>query len=288
MRNQNTLREPVSFQGKGLFSNEFSEIVVRPASANTGIVFRRKEINIPAKSGFILDESVHATSVSKDNICVRGIEHLLSALYGCRIDNALIEVVKGYEIPFMDGKASEVFSNSFINSGICSLNTTIQFIKIQETFLYSSKESWAVLSPSPHLRLTATVHIEFPSPIGSQLYCFDHINRSFYTKEIAWARSFLRYGNDKKWQDGRTHWQLAKDQLPLLPDDPNSSPILCYNKTGWITQPRHKTEPIRHKLLDLIGDLALIGKSLFGNLVVHYPGHVFNCKLANVIDRNLA
>jgi hypothetical protein len=102
-------------------------------------------------------------------------------------------------------------------------------------------------------------------------------------KRLSWASTFLRNEVSKVWPDGRTHWQVARDDSPLLPTDPAKSPILCYDKGQWIVGPLTPDEPARHKVLDLIGDISLLGSRIWGQLFVHYPGHKFNCQMIKYV-----
>lgn len=273
---QHTLKKPIIINGLSLDTGEKSKIEIAPASVNNGILFVLDGVSIPASlEDFQEEEKRKSTTLSAGSKRIRGVEHLLSALYGMFVDNAVV-FIHGDGIP-------EIVDNEFINyasllldAGMDEQESKSNAVEIFNELYVSRDESWAILKPLSEPSLVITVEIEFPMPIGRSELTFKHSSPQHYYEEISWARTFLRSDVNKKWENGKSTWQIMRERIPLLPSDPSDSPILCFSDERWITKLRKPDEPVRHKILDLIGDLSLLGCRIIGQIQIHFPGHEFN------------
>ena len=276
---QTTLTEKIYFSGKGLFTAEDCRATIHPSLPDTGIVFIKDGCYIPATSDYLVSEDVHTTSLSWNGIAIRSVEHLLSALFGSKVDNAFIEI-EGPEVPFFSADLFTDLTTKIANITADIPGNYVRPLHFSKVITYASKHSYAKYLPASCSNLKVKVFISYPQPIGKDTYFFAHDSSKSYCNEIAGARSFLRKGIECEYSDGKNHWQHAANQCKLLPLNPFASPVLCHKYGQWVVSPVDSTEPVRHKVLDLIGDLALIGTRLYGELHVMYPGHRFNQSFA--------
>lgn len=288
MRKQVTINNKIEIRGISAYSGEDARIVIDRAKVDTGIEFVYRGNTIKANINNLASEKNHTTSLAIDGIKIQTIEHLLSALRGLQIDNVRIVLYGDGQVPVIQGTALDYVA-PLMGAGLMTQTKRIDPIEIPSEIRFSKGDSWAVLKPQMsdyHFRdcLTLTVEIEFPEPIGEQRYTFA-LGFDDYIGDLVWARSFIRSDISKVWPDGETTWEKARETIGMLPDDPRFSDVICFDKGKWVTPIYTPNEPARHKMVDLIGDLALAGKPIVGEIFVHYPGHKFNCQLAKeVID----
>lgn len=147
-------------------------------------------------------------------------------------------------------------------------------------FRMKDSDSWARIDPLDDLEVR--VEIDFNNIIGKQKFS-RRINEDIYRKEIAWARTFVRSPLDG--DEGR--WERIRKIFPSLPKDQGSSPIIVFNQKEFITKLKASDEPVRHKMLDFLGDISLLGTGLEGSVEIFKPGHYFNQQLVLFLSTQL-
>ncbi len=286
---QCTVSNILYFKGIGLHTGKESEIVIKPAKADSGITFVRKDINpkaiIKAKAENVCSTMLRTSiGLKKDDSgkdastgCISTVEHLMSALWGAGIDNALIEVY-GCEIPAMDGSA-RVFYESFYESGIKQLNAKRKYIEILKPIIIENgsedKDASIALYPSDDFEIS--YDMDFNHPLvqsGSFHMKIDGFN---FHSEISKARTF-GFLKDVEY--------LKKNGLALGGSLDNA---LVLDETSVLNKDglRYEDEFIRHKVLDLIGDLYLSGYRIKGMVRAKKTGHDMNSKIVKKIEEHL-
>jgi UDP-3-O-[3-hydroxymyristoyl] N-acetylglucosamine deacetylase len=268
---QRTLKSLIRASGVGLHTGQKVRMVLRPAPADTGIVFRRIDlaspVDIPARADRV-GEARLASTLIKDGVKVHTVEHLMSALCGLGIDNAFVDL-DAPELPIMDGSASP-FALLIQQAGIEEQGAPKRFLRVRKTVEVKEGDKWARLEPYEGLRMSFS--IEFRHPVidrSTQSVTVDFAETS-YLKEIARARTFgfMQEVEDLKGSGmalgGGLDNAVVLDEHSVL------------NSDGL----RFADEFIRHKLLDAIGDLYLLGRPLLGAFTAHKSGHALNNKLA--------
>jgi UDP-3-O-[3-hydroxymyristoyl] N-acetylglucosamine deacetylase len=276
--NQTTLCDQVSLQGIGVHSGAPVKMTLHPADANTGIVFRRTglpggiERHIPARR-----EAVGATELctvigEPSGASVSTIEHVMAALAGMGVDNAIVEV-DGPEVPIMDG-SSAMFVDAIDQVGIESQLPLRKVIKVLKTVRYEQGHSWAELSPRDR-GFVIDVEIDFPTPlIGRQRRVVEMSPATFRT-EISRARTFgFMKDVEYLWKKNLALGASLENTVALGDDR-------IINPEGL----RFPDEFVRHKILDAVGDLALAGAALQASYRAHAPGHKVN---AMILERLFA
>jgi UDP-3-O-[3-hydroxymyristoyl] N-acetylglucosamine deacetylase len=278
---QNTVRNIVYLKSVGLHSGKDASIIIKPAPAGSGITFIRKDLPSPvlikANSQNICSTNLR-TSVGKNGVCISTVEHLMSALWGTGIDNALIEVY-GEEIPALDGSA-KIYYEAINESGIKRLKAKRKYLKILEPIIINpagmaEENNYSIaVYPSDDFEISYSMDFKHPF-VGSGLFESEVNTANFYS-EISKARTF---GFLKEVE------LLKKNGLALGGSLDNA---LVLNETGVLNKEglRYKNEFIRHKVLDLIGDLYLSGYRIKGKVVAKKTGHDMNAKLVKAIDDN--
>ena len=264
---QRTIKESIRASGIGLHSGEKVYMTIRPAPQNTGIVFRRidldQPIDIPAKAQNVSHTTL-GTTIEYKNIKVATVEHLLSAMAGLSIDNAFVELTAA-EVPIMDGSAAP-FVFLLQSAGIETQTANKKFIKINKTVEVRDGDKIARLSPYNGFRLNMDIDFEHPVfQMNSQSVSIEFSVTSFL-KEISRARTFgfLRDLEILREKDltlgGGMDNAIVLDEYRVL------------NEDGL----RFRDEFVRHKILDAIGDLYLMGASLIGEFIGYKSGHNLN------------
>lgn len=261
---QHTLANEFTCVGRGLHSGNNVSMRVRPAPAGTGIRFLRMDVRTDQREVVAHWRNVVASELctvisNEHGVTVRTVEHVLAALRGCEIDNAVIEL-NGPEVPIMDGSAAP-FVTRLRRVGTVRQTSTRQVLVINKPVVVADGDRYALLLPDPQPRVT--VEINFPNPvIGRQRYSTT-MESEVFVREIAAARTF---GFAKDVQAMRARGLAGGGSL--------SSAILV-DEYGVVNEEglRFSDEFVRHKLLDCIGDLALLGVPVIGHLVAHKPGH---------------
>jgi UDP-3-O-[3-hydroxymyristoyl] N-acetylglucosamine deacetylase len=274
MLRQRTLKSLIRAAGVGLHTGQKVTLTLRPAQPDTGIVFRRVDlpvpVDIPARAELV-GETRLASTLSQGGAEVHTVEHLMSALSGLGVDNAYIDI-NGPEVPIMDGSAAP-FVLLIQQAGVEEQGAPKRFLRILHSIGVRDGDKWARLDPYEGFRLSFS--ISFNHPVidkTGQTVTVDFAETS-YLKEIARARTF-GFMHDVE--------QLREDGLALGGGLENAVVLDEYrvlNAEGL----RFADEFIRHKVLDAIGDLYLVGKPLLGAFSAHKSGHALNNKLLRAL-----
>ena len=265
---QRTFKQRASFQGIGLHTGEPVRVTLAPAPADGGIVFVRTdvapELEIPAQCACVVD-AVLNTSLGRDGVRIGTVEHLLAALAGCGIDAARIEV-EGPEVPIGDG-SSAPFVQLIQRAGIHELRAPRRFLQVRKPVIVAQDGKVAKLLPARRFRMTYT--IDFQHPLISDQTCALEVDGRSFQKEIARARTF----GFKRDVESLHRAGLARGgslENAVVVDD-----FHILNPEGL----RFPDEFVRHKILDAVGDLALLGMPVIGHFVAVKSGHALNHQL---------
>lgn len=269
---QRTFKAAISCVGVGLHSGKPASLTLRPAAIDAGIVFKRTDVGgaaIPAKWDHVVDSRMCTTIGNGNGVAVGTVEHLMAALAGCGIDNAVVEV-DGPEVPIMDGSA-QPFVAMVAAAGVVNQGAPRRVIRILKTVSVEVGNSQARLSPGSCLSLD--VAIDFASgAVARQSLSIGVVNGSF-ARELAGARTFgFLHEVEKLWAAG-----LAKggslDNAVVVSGDK------VLNQEGL----RFDDEFVRHKILDAVGDLYLAGAPIIGNFHGVRSGHATNNALLRAL-----
>jgi UDP-3-O-[3-hydroxymyristoyl] N-acetylglucosamine deacetylase len=273
LTHEQTIRASATCTGVGLHSGAPVTLRILPATAGTGIVFRRTDLDdfeIEA-SGRNVARVSYATSLMKKGVLISTTEHLLSAFIGAGIDNAIVEL-DNLELPILDGSARP-FVDMIQKAGIRRQRKIRTYLRIvREVELREGDKFIAVYPANTY---SVSYSINFPHPqIGRQTFCVQLTNGS-YVREIAPARTF-----------GFMHEAEAMRQQGLIRGASTENAIVL-SRDGVLNPPlRFVDEFVRHKVLDLIGDLALIGKQILGSVVADRAGHAMHTALVSRLLRD--
>lgn len=274
---QKTICNKINCRGVGLHSGKSIFVTLKPAPENTGIVFRRVDLDpvvTVAADVFNVGETLLSTCLIKDNVRVSTIEHLMSALSALAIDNLIIDIT-GPEVPIMDG-SSAPFIFLIQSAGIAEQNKNKRAIIVKETIRVDGDNGqFCEFIPSDHVSYHVTTDFDHPHSCFSEENQNMNFKFSFtsYQKEISRARTFgfmSQYNELRKNNlalGGGVHNAIVFDEYHTI------------NKDGL----RYDDEPLRHKLLDVIGDLYLAGGQVIAEFRGHKPGHYMNNKLLRAL-----
>jgi UDP-3-O-[3-hydroxymyristoyl] N-acetylglucosamine deacetylase len=256
---QTTLREPVAFEGVGLHSGAPCRVEIRPAAANTGLRFVSAGVEIPALAEYVV-ETARATVVGKGRVTISTVEHVLAALFGMGIANAELRV-DGPEIPVTDGSA-KVFAEGIAAAGITTQRDVRErFVPAVPAFARDADRLILVL-PASAFRVKFVA--DFAPPIGTQFFDGE-IGSEEFLEEIAGARTFgYLHEVEGLLKRGLAKGGTLENALVFAPDGP-MQPL------------RWDNEPVRHKVLDLLGDFALLGAWPQCEVIAIKSGHKLHC-----------
>jgi len=270
MLRQRTLKSLVSASGVGLHTGQKVRITLRPAPVDTGVVFRRVDlpapVDIPARAELV-GEARLASTLIKGDVKIHTVEHLMSALGGLGVDNAYVDI-DAPELPIMDGSASP-FVLLIQQAGIEEQAAPKKFLRVTRRVEVKDGDKWARFDPYEGYRLSFS--IEFRHPVierTTQAVTVDFAETS-YLKEIARARTFGFMHEVEDLRDSGLALGGGLDNAVVLDE------YRVLNSEGL----RFADEFIRHKLLDAIGDLYLLGHPLLGAFTAHKSGHALNNRL---------
>lgn len=274
---QKTVKREVKTSGIGLFTGEKSSIRINPAGSGHGIVFRRIDLPgfplIPATLESVR-ETPRCTRLVSGSASVTMVEHLLSALYAYGIDSVLIDV-DGPEIPAGDGSA-QLFVDLIQEAGIASLGSLRKSIKITQPLFWSEGDVHIVALPSSELTFSYTLHYPQSPILRSQYYSFP-LRSDRYAQEIASCRTFSLYEEILPFiEKGMIKGGGLENALVIQGDR-------ILNPGGA----RFPDEMVRHKILDLVGDLSLTGVRIMGHIISICSGHSSNIAFAKVLLKSL-
>ncbi len=274
MPKQTTLHQSFSATGIGLHSASPVSVTVLPAPAYTGFLFRRIDLNnfeIPAAPQYVAHVS-YATTLMKSGVMIATVEHLLSALVGCGIDNAIIEV-DSLEVPILDGSSLQ-WVELIGQAGVIELPAPRAYLRVLKRVEVGEKERGMSIEPCAEFRITC--EIDFPHPfIGVQTREIVFVNGN-YASEIAPARTFgFADQIETLRQSGLSRGASLENAIALTQDGMmNAEPL------------RFADEFVRHKILDIIGDLALCGLPILGHVRASRSGHGLHTMLLSTLLRN--
>jgi len=291
---QKTILKETQLSGIGLHSGDQINIALKPAEENQGFVFIRTDLNpnisIPALANFV-SKTDRGTTISKEGVEIKTIEHILAALVGCGINNCIIET-SGGEIPIMDGSSIK-FVEAIQKTGVKEQNALQEVFEIDETIKISDEITGSEIMIIPDSDLSISVMIDFETEVlGTQNAILKDI-KDFNT-EIANCRTFsflheletllnknLIKGGDVNNAIIYVNKPLAKANMDRLKKAFNKEDI-AIKKNGILNNLtlNHSNEAARHKLLDVIGDLALVGIPIKGKIIANKPGHKINTEFA--------
>ncbi|GAA0200164.1 MULTISPECIES: UDP-3-O-acyl-N-acetylglucosamine deacetylase [Kangiella] len=274
MIRQRTLKTTIRATGVGLHTGDKVYLTLRPAPVDTGIVFRRVDLDpiveIDAKPENVGDTTL-STCLVKDDVRISTVEHLLSAMAGLGLDNAYIDV-SAPEVPIMDGSASP-FVFLLQSAGVTEQNAPKKFIKIKKKVTVEDGDKKATFEPFDGFKVAFT--IDFDHPVfkkSSQTSVIDFSTTSF-VKEVSRARTF-GFMKDIEFLRANNLALGGSQDNAIVMDD-----FRVLNEDGL----RYDDEFVKHKILDAIGDLFLLGHSLIGSFIGYKSGHALNNQLIRTL-----
>ena len=270
MIRQRTLKNSIRATGVGLHTGEKVTLTLRPAAPNTGVVFHRSDLDPPVSitaAAENVGDTRLSTSLVRNGVRVSTVEHLLSAVAGLGIDNLHVDV-SAPEVPIMDGSAGP-FVFLLQSAGLEEQNALKKFIRIKRSVEIHDEDKWVRFDPYEGFKVGFCIDFEHPMfTSGSQRAELDFSSTSF-VREVSRARTF---GFMRDIEALRAH-QLALggslDNAIVLDD------FKILNEDGL----RYENELVKHKILDVVGDLYLLGHSLIGAFTGHKSGHALNNQL---------
>ena len=300
MSKQRTIVCPITFSGKGLHTGELVTMTVLPAEENRGIVFRRTDLKgapeVAALAHNVCDTS-RGTTIKDGKAKVATIEHILSALWTMGIDNALIEI-DAPETPIMDGSAKE-YAAEILRVGSVEQEAERRYMEIAEEYLFEIPKKGVMVKIIPAEEYSVDVTVDYNSQVvGVQSHRYD--SSVDYAKEIAPCRTFvflheiellLKLGLIK---GGSVESAMVVVEKPI---SDSTRKTICKTfgrddievERGYLNHSplRFDNEIARHKLLDILGDLALLGRRIKGHVEALRPGHYANTQMAQELEKTL-
>jgi UDP-3-O-[3-hydroxymyristoyl] N-acetylglucosamine deacetylase len=273
LKQEQTIRSAVECKGVGLHSGAPVQLKILPAPTGSGIVFRRTDLdNFEVEAtGRNVARVSYATSLMKKGVLISTTEHLLSAFIGTGIDNAIVEL-DNLELPILDGSARP-FADMIQSAGIRKQRRLRSYMRIRRELELREGNKFIAVYPADSYSVSYT--IDFPHRlIGRETFRVD-LTDGNYLREIAPARTFgFLHEADAMRQQGLIRGASTENAIVLTPEGLMNPPL------------RYADEFVRHKVLDLIGDLALVGKQILGNIVADRAGHAMHTALVSKLLRD--
>lgn len=271
---QRTLKNVIRATGVGLHTGQKVYLTLRPAVADTGIVFRRVDLDepveIPATPENVGDTTL-STTLIKDGVRISTVEHLLSALAGLGIDNAYIDL-NAPEVPIMDGSAGP-FVFLIQSAGIQEQNAPKRFIRIKKPITVEDGDKWVRFEPFDGFKVSFTIDFDHPVFSNHQQTAEVDFSTTSFVKEISRARTFGFMSQIETLRANNLALGGSLDNAVVLDD------YRILNEDGL----RYMDEFVKHKILDSIGDLYLLGRSLIGEFSGYKSGHELNNRLLRTL-----
>lgn len=275
---QQTLAGPAIISGRGLFHGLETQVRMLPAPVDAGIVFRRTDLSgnpeIPARTQFVVP-GARRTILATGGATVETTEHLLAALAGLRVDNCIIEV-SAAEIPAVDGSCMP-FCNAILEAGLQTQSSSRRLLRVSRCQRVSdpASDQWLEAAPGGEDDFVVSYQLDYgnesPVPQQSLAVC---ITPEFFLREIAAARTFVLSSEVEALQaQGYGRHLTGQDLVVFAPDG-----SVIDNQLRWAD------EPVRHKILDCIGDLALAGAPMIGRIIARRSGHKLNHVMAQILS----
>jgi UDP-3-O-[3-hydroxymyristoyl] N-acetylglucosamine deacetylase/3-hydroxyacyl-[acyl-carrier-protein] dehydratase len=298
---QHTIAAETSITGVGIHSGQIVEMLLKPAEPNTGIVFQRVDIagnpTVKADVDNVV-ETTRSTTIEANGARIGTIEHLLAALVGCRVDNVVIEL-NGPEVPILDGSASP-FVESIEKTGLRKQDVQKIYYTLQHNISFTDEDKKVEMVALPYDQFRVNTLIDFNSPVlGTQHASLRHISE--FNEQVAPCRTFsffheLEYliehdlikGGDINNAIVVVDKPVTDDQVLRIAKVFNKKDVKV-NEGGFLNnlELRFPNEPARHKLLDVIGDLALVGYPFKAHIIANRPGHSSNVAFARKIKEHI-
>lgn len=296
---QRTIQQPVSVKGRGLHTGVDVEVIICPAEVNTGYIFQRTDLDgqpkVEALADYVTDTS-RGTSLSQKGVKINTVEHVLAALSGMGIDNAFIKV-NGPEMPIMDGSSS-VFVNEIAKVGTVEQGAERNFFVIREKTVFRDEKNNIEIVAYPDDGFSIDVMIDYNSRVLGHQYA-QLINIEDFEKQIAPCRTFVFFhelevllkNNLIKGGDLQNAIVIMEREVPQIEldriADLFNKPHVQVKPSGFLNHlDLHFTnEPARHKLLDMVGDLSLLGLRIKGKIRAMRPGHYANTEFAKMLRK---
>lgn len=298
MEKQTTIKNKITLKGKGLHTGKNVEVNILPTQANSGIVFKRIDLENPVivkAEAEAVTETSRGTTIEAKGAKVATIEHLMAALYASNIDNALIEI-NGEEVPILDG-SSKYWLEAIEKSGVEQLEKERKYFSLKEIVSYVDEENDIELIAMPYDGFRVDLNIDFsPRIIGSQNSCLKKLSE--FKEGFSNCRTFvfldeieqllklnLIKGGDLDNALIFVDKVLEEEQIKHLASVFGKNPNDIKVEKGLLNNVKQnfENEPARHKLLDFIGDIALVGKPIKARFIVKRPGH----KVNNLLSRKI-
>jgi UDP-3-O-[3-hydroxymyristoyl] N-acetylglucosamine deacetylase len=271
IRYQRTIKNNTVCKGIGLHTGKTVQMTLKPASTGTGVVFIRTDLaDTPVRAAAAnTDTTSYATSLSQNNVSVKTVEHLLAALAGLNIDNMYVELDEE-EVPIMDGSARP-FVKLIADAGIVTQEMVQPSLKIITPIFVRDGNKQLAIWPSE--RTSISYYIDFNHPLLKEQSMHYQPSEETFLREVSEARTFGFMRDVKILQaNGLAKGASLENAVAL---DENS----VLNEDGL----RFRDEFVRHKILDLIGDLSLLGMPIIGHVVAHKSGHAMNARMVDKI-----
>ncbi|MCD2449041.1 UDP-3-O-acyl-N-acetylglucosamine deacetylase [Methylicorpusculum oleiharenae] len=277
MIKQRTLKNTIRATGVGLHTGDKVYVTLRPAEPNTGIRFRRVDLDEPvtiiASPGNV-GETTLSTTLIQDGVKISTIEHLLSAFAGLGIDNAIIDL-SAAEVPIMDGSAGP-FVFLLQSAGVEEQDIPKQYLRIKRSIRVEDGDKWAAFEPFNGFKVTFTIDFEHPAFAEHLKTAVMDFSSTTFVKEVSRARTFGFMKDIDMLRQNNLALGGSLDNAIVVDDDK------ILNEDGL----RYADEFVKHKILDAIGDLYLLGHSLIGEFVGYKSGHGLNNKLLRTLLEN--
>jgi len=297
---QHTLQAPISFSGKGLHTGVEVNMTVRPAEANTGIVFRRIDLEgcpeIPALCDYVTDTS-RGTTIEFHGARVATIEHILSALWTLGVDNARIDIDAG-ETPIMDGSARE-YAAAIVAAGTVEQEAERKYYQVTEKIAYQIHEKGVSITLYPDDEFAVSVQVDYNSKVIGNQYA-TYLPEDDYAEKIAPCRTFVFLDELEPLFKADLIKGGDLDNAIVVVENPVSEERLAHLKSifhkedisitgGYLNnlELRFTNELARHKLLDILGDFALLGLRIKGRVSASRPGHFANTEFMKQLKRTI-
>lgn len=278
MIRQRTIKQAISSTGVGLHKGNKVNLTLRPAAPNTGLVFRRVDlepvVDIKAAPELVRDTRMCTCLINDDNVRVSTVEHLLAAIAGMGIDNLIIEV-DSHEIPIMDG-SSHPFVYLLQSAGVEEQSVAKKFVRVTQPVRVEDGDKWAELLPHDGFRIDFAIDFEHPAIAGTnQIVSMDFSSQNFI-RDISRARTFGFMKDIEMLRANNLALGGSMDNAVVLDE------FRVLNNDGL----RYDDEFVKHKILDAVGDLYMGGHSILGHLRAYKSGHALNNQLLVALMEN--
>ncbi len=274
MIKQRTLKNSIKATGVGLHTGDKVLLTLRPAAANTGIVFRRIDLDTPveieARAENVGDTSL-STTLEKGDVRVSTVEHLLSAFAGLGVDNAYVDV-SAPEVPIMDGSAAP-FVFLIQSAGIVEQNVAKRFVRILRPIEVSDGDKKAALTPFDGFKMSFGIDFDHPAFIDRPKTAVIDFSSTSFVREVSRARTFGFLNEIEMLRENNLALGGSLDNAVVVDD------YRVMNEDGL----RYDDEFVKHKILDAVGDLYLLGHSLIGAFHGFKSGHALNNQLLHAL-----